>query len=636
MKRTDIRLYLYLENEAVAVDRMAAAWAARLGVRLKQTPSHVVKTVAGDPRPGLHFVGLQKEPPALAAAMVGGFVGLVVMFPCETFGPFNEAFAMRGTSLYGVARVRLTEEEQAPTCPPDRSYAQYPWGFFMKDDGDEWSIVSSENSEGMIDFLFGEMRPFRLAAAFLTVSHLTREIEIAANAAHARASNDKVTRQFVTDKLKSLDLHGKEMTNLATACLPAKDSSLRVELERINSDKRAFALTLASSLGVTKTVGLGLSRSVKSIGGHRTTRSSTPTATHRPLRVLHISDLHERAAFSSMPSKRKNLLTWDAEERGLILGSRFSESLSELTRDGIDLVCFTGDLADWGRPEEYLAAAARLDHILQIVNVPKERFFAVPGNHDVQRGIQKPAWKKLRNWHASTQRHAELGRWMRGIGESPAGKSVSRDGLLERTKAFWDWLDVFGRPDLRPTDGKFLGYRHTIPLGNLSHVDMPVHVIGLDSAWFCGDDTDQGRIILTEEQVQAHVRNGEHSLDGFRIGLVHHPLDHLADHHDVRRMLADDGVDLLLHGHQHAPIATVVDEPGARLRIIAAGCLVEGERGKGWPNGFQLIEIHPRGRKFSIHFRKWSREGRFWAKGSDLYRNAPDGVLTLREARRHR
>ena len=77
MKRTDIRLYLFLESEAAAVDRMATAWAARFGQRLKHVPSKIVKTAAGDPRSGLHFLGRQQEPPALAAAMVGEPLPLV-------------------------------------------------------------------------------------------------------------------------------------------------------------------------------------------------------------------------------------------------------------------------------------------------------------------------------------------------------------------------------------------------------------------------------------------------------------------------------------------------------------------------------------------------------------------------------
>jgi hypothetical protein len=160
-----------------------------------------------------------------------------------------------------------------------------------------------------------------------------------------------------------------------------------------------------------------------------------------------------------------------------------------------------------------------------------------------------------------------------------------------------------------------------------------LHIIGLDSAWLCGSNDDQGKILVTEEQVEAHIREGESSLDGFRIALVHHPLDHLADHRAVRRLLGDGGVDILLHGHQHQPLVMVADEPGARLRIIASGCLIEGDIGKGWPNGFNLLEVDTSDGSGAVHFRKWAQDGRFWATGSDIYRDAPHGTLTFGPAR---
>ena len=348
----------------------------------------------------------------------------------------------------------------------------------------------------------------------------------------------------------------------------------------------------------------------------------------RPLRILHISDLHERASFDGMPSLRSHLLALDTEERGIVLGSRFSEALLAVAETNIDIVCLTGDVADWGHPNEYTAASARLTALLETVRVPKNRFFAVPGNHDVQRRLREDAWRGLRAWHGQTHDGTQLGRWFRQVGGPPLGVSPEwREHVLERTAAFWDWLASFGRPDLVPKPPKLLGYRDTISRSALHGIEVPIHIVGLDSSWLCGDDNDQGRILLTEEQVQAHVRDGERALTDFRIALVHHPLDHLADHHRVRRLLGDGGVDVLLHGHQHEPLALESAEPGASLRIIAAGCLVEGDHGKNWPNGFQVIELDVPERSGSVHFHRWAREGRFWTKGSDIYREAQGGVL---------
>ena len=57
-------------------------------------------------------------------------------------------------------------------------------------------------------------------------------------------------------------------------------------------------------------------------------------------RILHISDLHLRGPREHEPWRRRRVI------------ESFWQNLDELQSEGkIDLVCFTGDLADWGRPE---------------------------------------------------------------------------------------------------------------------------------------------------------------------------------------------------------------------------------------------------------------------------------------------
>lgn len=352
------------------------------------------------------------------------------------------------------------------------------------------------------------------------------------------------------------------------------------------------------------------------------------------LHILHLSDLHERAQFAEMPSVRVPKVNWDARLRGYVLGPTFTASLAEIAAIGVDVVCFTGDLADWGHPDEFSKAGKRFDAILSALKVSKDRFFAVPGNHDIRRTVARDAWGELRKWCADTRDCAKLGRWLFDVIDAPYGLSAgAKDAILERSAAFWSWLESFGCRELRPRHPNRLGYRKTLPVGTFHHLMIPLHIVGLDSAWMCGGDDDQGKISATEEQVLTHIRDGENPLDGFRLALIHHPLDHLADGAEVRRLLGDNGVDLLLHGHQHSPLAVDFQEPGASLRILAAGCLMEGDLGKGWPNGFHLIEVDVESLAVKVHFRKWSEGGRFWAIGSDLYRDAPNGILELKAKR---
>ena len=363
------------------------------------------------------------------------------------------------------------------------------------------------------------------------------------------------------------------------------------------------------------------------VAGHKKVKTESGS---RLLRILHLSDLHERADFDGMPEKRRPKLEWDANQRGIVLGPQFHEALGEVAEGGIDIVVFTGDLADWGHPDEYAKATARIDAILDTVNVPPELFFAVPGNHDVQRIMEKGAWDTMKAWLHDGGDRSRLGRWFREVEERPMGiPSGTRANLLKRTSAFWSSIESYGGGNLRPQAPKHLGYRKTLPAKTFKGVDVPIHIIGLDSAWLCGGDDDQGRILVTEDQVLGHIRDGAEPLIGLKIALIHHPLGELSDGNQVRRILGGNGVDLLLHGHQHDPLVIDTIEPGAALRVIAAGCLIEGDLGKGWPNGFHLIEVDPANGAGAVHFRKWSKRASYWAKGCDLYRGAPNGMLPL-------
>jgi hypothetical protein len=114
--------------------------------------------------------------------------------------------------------------------------------------------------------------------------------------------------------------------------------------------------------------------------GEPVSGASRSLSDRKVLRFLHISDLHERTAFADMPEDRQAKLDWDARERGVVLGDKFYESLRELRKEGIDFVCVTGDVADWGHPAEYRAATDRLRRMLEAVGVPPTKLFVIPAS----------------------------------------------------------------------------------------------------------------------------------------------------------------------------------------------------------------------------------------------------------------
>jgi 3',5'-cyclic AMP phosphodiesterase CpdA len=80
-----------------------------------------------------------------------------------------------------------------------------------------------------------------------------------------------------------------------------------------------------------------------------------------------------------------------------VLGSAWEANLDALCDAGTpDLVCFTGDIADWGQETEYDRATEFLHALMERLGLPMECLSLVPGNHDIQRKVAESTWKRLR------------------------------------------------------------------------------------------------------------------------------------------------------------------------------------------------------------------------------------------------
>jgi tetratricopeptide (TPR) repeat protein len=348
------------------------------------------------------------------------------------------------------------------------------------------------------------------------------------------------------------------------------------------------------------------------------------------VRILHISDLHERGPRESEPFRRRR-----------VLGDAWKRNLDELLKDGaIDLVCLTGDIADWGKPSEYVSASSFIEALLKQLSLPIERLFLVPGNHDIDRRIGLNTWAELRGGKdsegqaregkLSRAHQLELSRWMAG-GPPPAGlERVSREELLSRQSAYRNWVAMgLGRKELVPGGGSphpFLGYRQSL---RLPGQPFDIHLVGLDSAWLAGDDSDRGKLLLTTNQVGQLTTDKGELLPGFRLALVHHPLSELADEDDCKRLLADH-VDLLLRGHLHDGAVDTWEDPDRTSRQLAAGCLYEGHLADEWPNACHVMTatLDSQGRPlyYDLRFRSWSKRGH-WYDENRLYQGARNGRL---------
>ena len=352
--------------------------------------------------------------------------------------------------------------------------------------------------------------------------------------------------------------------------------------------------------------------------------SASSDSTYR-LRIMHVSDLHDRGARETERWRRRR-----------VLGEAWDRNLAELLQDGpIDLVCFTGDAADWGTDDEYEATADFITEMMGRLDVDVSRFFCVPGNHDISRPTEKDAWQRMRTALDDGVDEQRISRWMAGLaGPAPGFEAVWREAMLSRQASYRRWIaDTLGRNDLDAARSphRLLGYRATV---SIAECPVPVHVIGLDTAWLAGDDNDAGRLRLTEDQaMRLATDEGGNPLTGVRLALMHHPFGMLADGAACRRMLADR-VDLVLRGHRHEEEIEQWVSPDQSVLQLAVGSLYEGRGADRWPNGCQVVtvELNDAGRptKVSVRVRTWSPRGGHWHDDDSLYASSRQGRVSWR------
>jgi predicted MPP superfamily phosphohydrolase len=334
------------------------------------------------------------------------------------------------------------------------------------------------------------------------------------------------------------------------------------------------------------------------------------------VRILHISDLHERAL-------REN----ESWRKRRVLGDTWLRHLDELTEEApIQVLIFTGDAADWGKQEEFQRVTEFLHATLDRLALGRDRLFVIPGNHDVDRSVEADCWLAFRKALANCNDLLSVARWMSGGRVPPGFEGNWRERISQRLHAYREWAGaITGRPELAGTGSSF-GYRATLEVPDIAY---PIHILGLNTAWICGDDNDAGKLwILDEQLMRLATDDTGQPLPGFRLLLMHHPFEQMADGAQCRRLLKGH-VDLVLRGHLHDEELEVWTDPDRSVRHLAAGCLYEGWRGDQWPNACHVITLKgvDQPREAEVRFRSWSPRGGHWHDDNGLYRSVKNGRL---------
>lgn len=285
------------------------------------------------------------------------------------------------------------------------------------------------------------------------------------------------------------------------------------------------------------------------------------------LTILHLSDLqfgrNHRFAGIDVGEER-----WDS------LASRLALDLRSLRRRDVapDLVAVTGDISEWGRKSEFVAAHGFLESLVTELGLPRSRVLLIPGNHDINRARCEAYFRSCdADEHAPEPPFVEKWLDFQAFFNRFYGDDAPYEFSLEQP-----WT-IFELPELRTV---VAGLNSTM---RESHRDE-------DHYGWVGEAQMRFFVDLMASAKERGL---------LRLGLVHHNLkrgevrddENLRDAAELRRILRPH-LNMVLHGHTHVGSDGWW---GPRTPVFATGsaAVKDHARPGDVPNQYQVLRIEP-------------------------------------------
>jgi 3',5'-cyclic AMP phosphodiesterase CpdA len=345
---------------------------------------------------------------------------------------------------------------------------------------------------------------------------------------------------------------------------------------------------------------------------------------------LHLSDWHQ-----GNKGKMDRQVVRDAllKDLSTLAGQCHQEQFAQL-----DFIVFSGDLAFRGLPGEYkLAQAEFLDPVLEVTNVPPDRVFMVPGNHDVDRSRLQYLPDLLAEFNDRSK-----------IIETFEDPEL-RDHLLFPMRAYSDAVKEFRRPGRRSEQSAAVlspGHqvstdtrRYDPAYSSLEFLELAgktVAILGLNSAWMCGQFVDSitkevkdyGRLILGEHQFRKHVLELDKGHADLVITVMHHPFHWFSETEDWSK-LEDDLLErchFVLRGHEHKARVTVPNGTAGPCAIISAGAAYDR---RVFPNGYNIVLTDFDSGLCTVYLRRYYEERQKFMKDAVITSEETPGLVSF-------
>jgi small GTP-binding protein len=318
---------------------------------------------------------------------------------------------------------------------------------------------------------------------------------------------------------------------------------------------------------------------------------SAPEPAARPIRLLHLSDLHFNGD-TPVPAR----VQWLLDDLKLDSGLGFKE---------LDYLVVSGDFTDKGCAEGFEKAYEFLSQLSAAFGLSAERCVLVPGNHDVAEPLDAYARRK-------DSKGLRDGEW---IAQGSLVMVRDPEKYPLRFKPFSD--DLYH---------KFLQRPYPMPAAqqgiSIPFLDSGIQFLTLNSCWEI-DEFDRKRagihpeavanaIKQAQEQVEAAKKSGELAADKkvLRIAVWHHAVaapDFKMKDLQFLGNLQKNGVKLALHGDVHKMRREIIGYWHDRaLHIVGAGSFGAraADRAESIPRLYNVLEIERDFSAIKIHTRR--------------------------------
>jgi len=317
------------------------------------------------------------------------------------------------------------------------------------------------------------------------------------------------------------------------------------------------------------------------------------------VRIALMSDIHfgkfSRTIEFSVPGE----MIQDETKGGYSLQEGMIKILKEMD---VKYLLIAGDLTSIASPQEYHYFQKKIICIANEIGVDHEHILCCLGNHDIDRKITQLSEQAINEKSVDDVK-----------------KVVKEKYNLMAARCALSNLEEIIVPEHNVGPTPFTGV----------HKENEFIVFVLNSGWQCAHDQDYPHGKLANKQLEWFQETAAQYKDDARVKIVlvhHHPfkypypipsqdISEIEESSELMEMVKNNGIDIIVHGHRHHPIArTIQINSGTKpITLICAGSLsVNSEhRDNGnIPNTMHILELCEDNREFVLYNYKYtSAEG---------------------------